>query len=222
MTDWKFIAKKYWKKVRPGRFPEPLVLERLKSVRGNVFFDVGANTGIFTVPLRKNFKRIYAFEPDRETFNRLGSLAHNNIIPVRMAVSNRNGWAYLARPTDSCPTILEGFRLCPASQPDIDRFVTAKKGESVETVTIDRFRRLHGMETIDLVKIDVEGAEFLVLEGARQSFYEGRIQNVMVELHNRNRKQELETCLLDANFGIAWIDADHVLGVHKEGYCMDL
>jgi FkbM family methyltransferase len=208
--DWKFIVEKYWKRFRPETFPEPLVLARLRTVRGDVFFDIGANTGIFSVPLRKNFKRIYAFEPDRNTFDKLESLAYNNIVPVRMAVSNKNGWVYLSKPLNTCPTIMEGFRFCPASRPDVDMFIAATEGESVESVTIDRFRHLHGVETIDLLKIDVEGAEFLVLEGARHSFHEGRIGNVMLELHNRNRKLELEQILTENSFNIAWLDPDHV------------
>jgi len=67
----------------------------------------------------------------------------------------------------------------------------------------------------DLVKVDVEGAEFLVLEGMRESFARQRVTNILVELHNRDRKGELET-ILRSNFGnVFWVDHQHLFGMQS-------
>jgi methyltransferase FkbM-like protein len=63
------------------------------------------------------------------------------------------------------------------------------------------------------VKIDVEGAEFLVLEGMKESFAKQRVMNILVELHDRDRKEELET-ILRSNFGnVFWVDNQHLFGM---------
>jgi hypothetical protein len=129
---------------------------------------------------------------------------------------------YLAKPFESCATILDGFRYAPASHPEIDKFISSQMGEHVRSVSLDRFREMHGIQIIDLVKVDVEGAEFLVLQGARKSLEEGRIQNMMIELHNRNRREELEEILAKNNFSSRWIDSDHLFASHNPSYCLEL
>ena len=62
----------------------------------------------------------------------------------------------------------------------------------VETM---RFDSLLSEPTADLVKLDVEGAEFLVLEGMKESLAKRRVRNILVELHDRDRREELETVL---------------------------
>jgi FkbM family methyltransferase len=56
----------------------------------------------------------------------------------------------------------------------------------VETMTFDH---LLSEPTADLVKIDVEGAEFLVLGGMRESFVRQRVRDILVELHDRDKKR---------------------------------
>jgi hypothetical protein len=80
---------------------------------------------------------------------------------------------------------------------------------SVETMTFDS---LLSEPKADLVKVDVEGAKFLVLEGMRDSFARQRVTNILVELHNRDRKGKLEP-VLRSNFGnVFWIDRQHLFG----------
>jgi hypothetical protein len=70
--------------------------------------------------------------------------------------------------------------------------------------------------TVDLCKIDVEGAEFLVLESATNGLKEGRIIRIMVELHNRERKTELESFLRRHEFELRWLDPGRVYGERVE------
>ncbi len=61
-------------------------------------------------------------------------------------------------------------------------------------------------------KIDVEGAEFLVLEGMKESLAKRRVRNILVELHDRGRKEELETILRNHFGDVFWVDHQHLYG----------
>src|SRR5207245_2921120 len=75
----------------------------------------------------------------------------------------------------------------------------------VETDTVDN---LLGNGHVDLMKIDVEGAEFMVLRGAMKSLDEGRVTNLMIELHSGERKDELDSLLTNRHYHTEWLDYD--------------
>jgi hypothetical protein len=60
-------------------------------------------------------------------------------------------------------------------------------GETVEvqTDTIDHLCREHGISNIDILKVDVEGAEDRVFKGASEMFSRGAIRSVFVEVYFR-------------------------------------
>jgi len=64
--------------------------------------------------------------------------------------------------------------------------------------------------SVDLVKIDVEGAEFLVLEGMRNSLQNRSVKRIMVELHNREDKTRLESIFVPCGYTVEWVDPDHL------------
>ncbi len=68
---------------------------------------------------------------------------------------------------------------------------------------------------VDLVKIDVEGAEFLVLEGMKNSLKTGLVRNLLVELHDRDKKAELESLLSDYDYLLEWVDPEHLLAAAR-------
>ncbi len=88
----------------------------------------------------------------------------------------------------------------------------------VETTTIDS---LLESGRVDLMKIDVEGAEFMVLRGAKVALSQGRIQKLVIELHDKNRKDELDSILVSSGYTTEWLDygkageLSHVLATHN-------
>ena len=82
--------------------------------------------------------------------------------------------------------------------------------QRVESRRLDTVMNNLRINSVDLLKIDVEGAEFKVLRGAHDTLHITR--RVVVELHDRERKKELENRLHWCDFKTTWLDPDHILG----------
>ncbi len=120
-----------------------------------VAVDVGANIGVLTRLMAELAPRgrVYAFEPAAENFDYLRrNVAGLDHVEVRQAaVLDRDG-----------PVHLEFNEAYPAGS-----FV-AEHGEPVEGVRLDSWADQAGLTRLDVLKIDVEGAEPSVLAGARE------------------------------------------------------
>jgi len=125
-----------------------------------VILDVGANLGLVSLILAKKFpdRTIYPFEPNPSTFQALESnLKLNGINDVRcfeLAISEHNGQAQ--------------FNADPRSR--ATNKITKEKDEhhvSVPCRTLDSFLEQYKIEKVALLKVDVEGHEQGIFEGAR-------------------------------------------------------
>ena len=131
---------------------------------GAVFLDVGANAGLFALAFARACPQaqVYAFEPAARTFDLLRrNITLNgldNIRPERFALSDRTGEALLSANTSDC----DGFSSLMSWHP----YARPVGTEAVPTMTLDAFLEREGVGRVDIVKVDVEGAEALVLLGA--------------------------------------------------------
>ena len=158
------------------------VLERTLSTHP-VFFDVGANVGGWTLALLRTAKparvraiSVHAFEPcatTRElltdTFRRNDSSDAVRIVPV--ALSNITG-------EQSFYVIGSGAgrnSLYPNG---------ARTVETVATLTLDEYCIQNEIERIELLKIDTEGHDMLVMEGARDHLRDHRIGVLQFEYNH--------------------------------------
>lgn len=124
---------------------------------GAVVFDIGANVGFHSLMLSElagERGHVYAFEPNSENCRLiLMASEHNhisNITLLPIALSDQRGWAYFSSHIGSNG----GF----VSQ----QFVTLHgHGTVVPTFTLDEM----SLPNVDVIKIDVEGAEYKVLKG---------------------------------------------------------
>ena len=130
---------------------------------GDVFIDVGANVGLFTLKgarLVGPSGRVLALEPSSiafaELLDNLSLNAFENVTPIMAAASTEDGTGQLNHVDLGGDP--QAFSLVNAGN--------ARGGETVRTVRLDTLAAEHGLARIDLVKIDVEGAEPLVIEGA--------------------------------------------------------
>ncbi|MBP2293693.1 FkbM family methyltransferase [Azospirillum rugosum] len=146
---------------------EPELRELQQFVRpGAVFIDAGANIGLYTLKaarLAGPEGTVVAVEPGRTAADRLAAnVALNRFAKVhlvRKALSDRNGTAVLHHVVAGGD--LQAFSLLGDS--------ATREGEEVATVTLDSLVEELKLPRIDCIKMDVEGAEPMVVEGARRS-----------------------------------------------------
>ncbi len=141
--------------------PETVALIESYLERGDNFLDIGANIGYFSLIASRKIDKdgiVYAYEPTPLTIKRLETnLALNKITNVKVvekAVSNKNEIVTFRTP---CDVVRNSGR---SSMRSIEENFSEFK---VETVTIDSM--LNQLKKIRLIKMDIEGAEGLALEG---------------------------------------------------------
>jgi len=152
-----------------GRWSErhelDLVLSALQP--GMTFVDVGANVGFFSIPAAKKIEAgtVLAFEPHRWTYERLVENARlnevTNLQAFRSALGDYEGEAVLhvnAAGKDGLNTMGR------PTHPDSEVVGT----EVVSVAALDDFLRRKSIYSVDVMKVDVEGAELFVFRGARQ------------------------------------------------------
>jgi FkbM family methyltransferase len=151
-----------------------------------VIFDVGANVGKYTMALLDVFTmphvRVHAFEPSvgvyRQLVDRLG--ADRRVIMHNLGFSDTNT-THEFFADQSFPGLGSLY------QRRLDhRNITMDRTEVVELRTIDTFCRQHAIEHIRLLKLDVEGHELSVLNGAREMLDGGKISFVQWEFGGCN------------------------------------
>ncbi len=140
---------------------------------GMTFVDVGANVGLYSaLAARAGAAAILAIEPHEETFSFLEkTLAANNASSraIRAAAADREGEIVL--------------HSNPQNKGD-NRVYADPLLENAETAccaTLDALCAGAGIERIDFLKIDVQGAELMVLEGARKILAASPACTIMME-----------------------------------------
>jgi FkbM family methyltransferase len=191
-----------------GLIWEKEVSEFVKEMSGGLFIDIGAGYGYYSVLLSQNFKKIIAIEPHPKIIN---SLRRNtrylkNIVCLEAAISNKNGFL----PLFLSEVNVGGHSLALSSVDDDVRKSSfpedAKQSIYVKTITLNSL--LKDYDNIDLIKVDVEGAEWSVLEGAQDVV--NKINCWITELHDLNRKEEFETLFRKYGYKTSWIDKRHI------------
>lgn len=167
------------------------VLPRVVTVRAPVILDVGANRGEMSIALRGAFPaaRIVAFEPNPVTYEQLaGNLKGLGVECVQAGLGAAEGTARLHcyrgdQASGHATVYREMFRLYEGygigSATDLVEF-------EVGIQTLDTTCRALGIEAVEFLKIDVEGHELRVLEGAREMLAEGRIALIQFEFTDCN------------------------------------
>jgi FkbM family methyltransferase len=133
-----------------------------------ICLDVGANLGLFTYFLSRYSPHVYAFEPNPIPLRVLRYVADKNVTVLQMALSDKTGEAELVVPKGR-----KGWSSNGAS-------IEYDEGEGrVVKVPGSRIDDLD-YKDIGFIKIDVEGHEKSVLEGAQETLARDR-PNLFVE-----------------------------------------
>ncbi len=176
-------------------------------------FDAGANIGLASIYFSNKFpySRIVAIEPEGSNFEILkrNVAPYENIIPVRGALWHENTiinlvdtglgkWGFMTQALDVGK---EGY------------------GEVLhETLgmTVDRIMKEQGVEHIDILKIDIEGAELEVFRDP--SSWIGKVDTLIVELHERMKSGCNRSFYSGTNgFHDEWLQGENVYLTRNEG-----
>jgi FkbM family methyltransferase len=156
---------------------------------GFKILDVGANIGVYTLKMAKKAGCkgfVISAEPEDENFLFLQkNIAINeleNVIPVKAALSDFEG---------------KGTLFLSASGSGEHSLVSKSENKiEVPVFSVEGLMRRLKIESLDLMKIDVEGAEIQVLKGSIQMLKEKRIRRIVVAAyHNPNECREVTNYL---------------------------
>jgi FkbM family methyltransferase len=183
---------------------------------GDVFYDVGANAGFFTLIASRivgERGHVFAFEPlpenagclqEQIAINQLG-----NVTPVRMGVGKSPGEASFARTGHGSTA-----RLANVAGDEVERL-------TISLTSIDEFAKSHKLPTF--LKVDVEGAEDQVVNGAAETLRLHR-PTFLFELHGPEVGRKVMQTLADAGYAFLTLDGQpvtpgdvphHTIAVHK-------
>ncbi|MGF1490053.1 MAG: FkbM family methyltransferase [Prochloraceae cyanobacterium] len=129
---------------------------------GDIFIDIGANCGALTMVAASVIGKgkIYAFEPNPRVYSRLQKNLDSN--PKIEATVKAFPWGVGAQ---NCELFLSEDSIYPGnsciSSQDCQQKITVK------VVALDDWAEAEKIERIDVIKIDVEGMEYEVLQGSR-------------------------------------------------------
>lgn len=146
-----------------------LITHQLKQKSNPIFFDIGANIGFISLYVKKYCSNalIYAFEPGIHQRSLLEMTVSANtlfsdiqILPY--AVSNKNEFVYFYTNSETRDVGGDGML-------DTQRSPHPSYKMKVESVTLDSFVDHWNIPKIDVIKIDIEGAELWAFEGAKNT-----------------------------------------------------
>ena len=131
--------------------------------RKRVMIDIGANIGIFARPSAERFEHVICFEPVLKNFEVLQKNLENysNVELYNLGLSDKDQTATFELQTLKCGHTKQVAKFVP--NPEFEK-------HTGELTTLDRFN----FESVDWIKIDVEGFENAVLDGSRDTIQRNR------------------------------------------------
>jgi FkbM family methyltransferase len=164
---------------------EPFTIEWIERsiAEGDVLYDIGANIGAYSLVAAKKpggGARVFAFEP---SYANLAALCANivlndvadQIIPLPFALSNSDAIGVLAL------RALEAGSARHTLEDDVASN-TAMYRQPVMTFRLDELVDRFGLPQPNHIKLDVDGGELAVLDGAARILGSPTLQSVLVEI----------------------------------------
>jgi FkbM family methyltransferase len=175
-----YIRSLYKRELKKGE-RELHLIPRLAQ-KGKVSLDIGANKGVYSYALLPHSASVHAFEPNPKSRGILKSWSAGRVTIHDIALSDKAGEATLFIPRGG----KSGYSNQGSSLQKLH--LDREHGEIViRTARLDDL----GIKDIGFIKIDVEGFEQQVLEGARETLKRDR-PNLLVEIEEKHAKAPIE------------------------------
>ncbi len=181
------------------------VLRKRLILDEGIAIDVGANGGMYSIPLGKrllNKGQVIAIEPEEENFNLLKENIKinglTNIIPIKKACFSKSG-------------SIE-FYLDEIGTGGNSTIKKRSKSIKVDAETLDKIIKDLKLNRIDLIKIDVEGAEAEVLKGAIKTLKKFH-PKIIFEAWNEDFLEHIKEIILPLRYKIEKITNENYIAV---------
>lgn len=176
-----------------------------KPNENDVVFDIGAHMGFFTVKIARHVKRIVAFEPDPMNYSFLSeNLRRNelgNSIALNFALGKEDGSLFLKRSYGQGRT----------------RITEVDTGYKVNVRSVDSMAKTLGL-TPSVIKIDTEGYEIPILQGAESIIANDKPKFLIASYHYPTEAQDVVKYLSAKHYLCYRYDIPYTLQKAKETY----
>ena len=193
------------KSIKRGKLWEKKLIDIYKQFTNedSIALDIGANLGSHTVGMSLLCGEVYAFEPQKKIFNLLKkTIEYNSLDNVKLynnVVSNHNDEV--------------DFKNTGCGKGGEMKYRQLLKGEITKErcLTIDSLN----LPVCDIIKIDVEGGEFNVLEGAIETIYRCKPVIILETWKTKRNMLKLVKFTTDFNYSFKYISSDNYLLISK-------
>lgn len=155
----------------------------LADVPNPILFDAGANSGEYAIEYCKIFPKgaVFCFEPSAATFALLQKniSSYQQIVPINLGLGDTEQSATLFADT-------EGSGLASLLPSPDFHAIHLSQSETISLTTINTFCKLHNIQHIHLLKLDIEGYELKALTGAKELLSAGSIDIIQFEFGYAN------------------------------------
>jgi FkbM family methyltransferase len=159
-------------------------LSKYKSI-----IDIGANVGLWTnYILSKGAEKVYSFEPNKKALDHLTKYFKDDSrveIFDKAIYKEKSVLKFFAGDNSILSSIF-------------DRYSSNKNTYDVESITLEDAIKLTGRDSIDLVKIDIEGAELDIIKYISDVSV-SMVNSFLIECHDHffNSKEEYDSNLIE-------------------------
>ena len=185
-----------------------------------VFYDVGANVGIFSLMATLFCRKVYAFEPVAVNYSVLNQNILNNSLDNKataycLAVSDKSHFDTMRLSSGIVGSAHHTFGA--DRNANHENFSPAFKQGSF-AVSLDDLVYTYQFECPTYLKIDVDGNEHLVIAGATKTLKDSKLKSILIEL-NKDLKidQNLVEIIKSSGFDLTEVGEDSVFNGMKLG-----
>lgn len=180
---------------------------------GDVFFDIGANIGVFSVYAGKRYKDIsvYCFEPEYSNLNALKENIICNALVDKVKIHSSAISDFVGLSSLHLQDLIEGSAAHSENRESIEKTEEGYPvvwSEGVISVTLDYV--CEQLKVVpNVIKIDTDGNEDKVLYGSAKTLADRRLRSLVIEMPTDAEKgQYCRDVLASAGFFVAWSDRE--------------
>ena len=180
---------------------------------GDVFYDIGANTGLYSILAAKRLEgsgKVYSFEPESQNYASLNRNVYLNglsdsIVGLCVAVSDACTIdTFYVRGQLRAGEAIHQFR---QAKDDFGRPFAPVHQQGMFGITLDDLCYSYDLDFPSHIKVDVDGHEHAVVDGARRVLRDPRLQTVLLEItekpDERDKIRSMFTEFQEAGFSMS-------------------